>query len=71
MNNDEQTGEYENIFLNFYFRRRRQQRLGNKQLKKKRQFRIRNIFLWRDDFGIFNTLYQKLKFNREYYYCYL
>ena len=56
MNNDEQTGDYENIFLNFYFRRRRQQRLGNKQLIKKRRFRIRNIFLWRDDFGIFNTL---------------
>ena len=30
MNNDEQTEEYENIFLNFYFRRRRQQRLGTK-----------------------------------------
>ena len=71
MNNDEQTEEYENIFLNFSFRRRRQQRLGNKQLKNKRQFRIRNTFLWRDDFGIFNTLYQELKFNREYYYCYL
>ena len=50
---------------------RRQQRLENKRRKKKRQFWVRDIFLQRDDFRIFNISHQKLKYNREYYYRYL
>ena len=50
-------------FLYFYFRRRRLQRLENKQRKKKRQFWFQDISLQRHNFGIFNILYQELKYD--------
>ena len=69
MNNNEQTEEYEDIFYWFTLEEGKQKnkqtkKKNKKKSKKKRQFWFRDIFLQRNNFGIFNTLYQ------EYYYPY-
>ena len=58
-------------FLYFYLRGKRKQFQELENRSKKRKFCVRDIFLQRTQFGLFNTLYQELKHDREYYYRYL
>ena len=70
LNQYEQDEELEELFLYFYFRKRIKKKLLQRN-KRKRRFWVRDIFLQRDRFGVFHTLYQELKQDREYYYRYL
>ena len=69
INSEMELEELEDLFLYFYHRYKHNCKYKLKN--KKRRFWVRKIYQQRQTHGVFNTLYQELKDDREYHYRYI